>query len=225
MNVKDRRVMRIEEALKVFYRSINLARLDVETLPLKGALDRVTASDIAAPVDIPQFNLSAVDGYAVLASDTFGASPANPVILKIKEPRDGVYLSLRSGEAAYVSTGSPIPAGSDAVVMLEYTKKIEQDIIEVYKAVSPGEDVSWRGEDVRKGETVLREGVRLKPQDLGMLASMGFTSVNVYRRPVVGIISTGSELVPLGSERRFGRVIDVNSIILSAMTIDYGGEP
>jgi len=225
MDLKDRRVMRIEEALKVFYRSINLTKLSIETLPLKDALGRVLASDVAAPIDIPQFNLSAVDGYAVLANDTFGASPANPVIFKVKELRDGVDLSLKRGEAAYVSTGSPIPNGSDAVVMLEYAKKIGEGVIEVYKPVSPGEDVSWKGEDVKKGEIVLKEGMRLKPQDLGMLASMGFTSVNVYRRPIVGIISTGSELVPPGSERTFGRVIDVNSIILSAMTMDYGGEP
>ncbi|MGQ9542799.1 MAG: molybdopterin-binding protein [Candidatus Bathyarchaeia archaeon] len=224
MRINDRRVTRVEKASRIFYQSFSLARLGVETIPLNEALGRVVASDIMAPMDIPTSNLSAVDGYAVIARDTFGASPTNPVPLKLKFP-NMVDSGLKGGEAAYVATGSPIPRGSDAVVMVEYTREVEHGVIEVYRAVSPGEDVSWRGEDVKEGEVVLREGTRLRPQDLGMLAAMGSTSVNVYRKPIVGIISTGSELVPPGSGRINGKVVDVNILILSAMTIEYGGEP
>lgn len=220
-----RRVTSIEEATRLFYRSFSLTRLGTQFLSIGDSLGRVLATDVAATHDIPALDQSAVDGYAVSARDTFSASPTNPVLLRLKTRSLQVEQPLKSGEAASVCTGSSIPKGSDAVVMVEFTKKIGPDTIEVYRAVAPRENVSWRGEDVRKGEAILREGTRLRPQDLGMLAALGIRTVQVYKRPLVGILPTGSELVPLGSERQRGQVVDVNSIVLSAVVRESGGEP
>ncbi len=216
---------RIDEATRLFHGSIRLARLETETLPLQDCLGRILGKDVVAPRDVPDLDQSAVDGYAVSAKDTFGASQTNPALLRLKAPSQEPEPTIASGEAIYVHTGSPTPKGSDAVIMIEYTKKIEPETIEVYKPVSPGEDVSWRGEDVRSGEVILKEGTRLKPQDLGMLASLDINSVEVFKKPIVGILSTGSELVPPGSERKRGQAVEINSIILSAMVRECGGEP
>jgi molybdopterin molybdotransferase len=216
---------RVDEATRLFHESTKLTRPETEALPLQDSLGRVLGTDIIASHDIPDLDQSAVDGYAVRAKDTFSASQTNPILLRVKPPNQEFEPAITGGEAMYVHTGSPIPKGSDAVIMIEFTKEIESETIEVYKAVSPSEDVSWRGEDVRGGEVILKEGTRLQPQDLGMLASLGNSSVEVFRRPVVGILSTGGELVSLGSKRERGQVIEINSIILSGMVRECGGEP
>jgi molybdopterin molybdotransferase len=216
-------VTRIEEAARLFYESLQLTRRETDLLPIQDCMDSVLAFDLIATDDIPNADKSAVDGYALQARDTFSASSISPTLLGLRSKILGSQLIVGRGEAVYVHTGAPLPRGSDAVVMIEFTEKVGPDTIEVYKAVAPGEDVSWKGEDVRKGEVVLREGTRLRPQDLGMLAALGLPSVQVYRKPLVGIISTGSELVSLNSEKRLDRVVDVNSIILSAMVAGCGG--
>ncbi len=215
----------IEEAGRLFHESLQLTRRETDLLPIQDCIDRVLAFDSIATDDIPNVDQSAVDGYALQARDTFGASSASPILLGLRSKTTGSQLTLSSGETAYVHTGAPLPRGADAVVMIEFTERVGPDTVEVYKAVAPGEDVSWKGEDVRKGEVVLREGTRLRPQDLGMLAALGLSSIQVYRKPLVGIISTGSELAPLGGKKTLGQVIDVNSIILSAMAIECGGRP
>ncbi|MEM3018325.1 MAG: molybdopterin molybdotransferase MoeA [Candidatus Bathyarchaeia archaeon] len=219
------KVTAIEEAAKLFYGSLKLDRLQTEATTVENALGRVLAVDVVAPEDLPALDRSAVDGYAVIAQDTFGASPSNPVILRLASIDSKPDLHLRSGEAAYVDTGAPLPIGSDAVVMVEFTTKIGPDTIEVYKAVAPRDDVSWRGEDVKRGEIALKEGTRLEPQDLGMLVALGIGDVQVYKRPLVGVLSTGGELAPPGTDERPGRVTDVNSIVLSSMVKKYGGTP
>jgi len=218
-----KKVTAIEEATRLFHQSLRLTRLQTEVTPVEDSLGRVLAADIIAGDDLPAVDRSAVDGYAVIADETFSASPNNPVLLRLTSLDPTSDSPLKAGEAAYVHTGSPMPGCSDAVVMIEFTNKIGPETIEVYKAVAPGDDVSWRGEDVRKGEIVLKEGTKLEPQDLGMLAALGLRKIQVYKRPAVGILSTGSELVPPGSEKRLGQVTDVNSIILSAMVRKSGG--
>ncbi len=221
----SRKVTTIEEAARLFHQSLTLTRLQTEVTLVEDSLGRVLAVDIVAAEDLPAVDKSAVDGYAVIAGATFSASPNNPVLLRLTSLDPTSDSPLKAGEAAYVHTGSPMPRGSDAVVMIEFTNKIGPETIEVYKAVAPRDDVSWRGEDVRKGEIALKEGTKLEPQDLGMLAALDLSKIQVYKKPVVGILSTGSELVSLGSEKRRGQVTDVNSIILSAIVRKSGGEP
>ncbi|MFQ6086525.1 MAG: gephyrin-like molybdotransferase Glp, partial [Candidatus Bathyarchaeia archaeon] len=209
----------VDDALHLFLEEeLKPARLGVDCVPLSEALERVAAENIVAPSDLPSFDRSAMDGYAVRACDTFEASQFKPRLLKLTE-KD----SVDEGEAKQVWTGGMLPKGADAVVMLEHTRKVENGI-EVLAAVTPGENVSKRGEDVRKGEVVVKAGVRLLPQHLGLLAGLGITHINVARKPEVALLSTGNELVELGQKPEPGQVINVNQLILSAMCKQLGAE-
>lgn len=165
-----------------------------------------------------------MDGYAVVAEDTFGASQTNPAILKLVGSVQMGSLpgfDIRRGTAASIPTGGPMPKGANAVVMLEYTKRIG-DKVEVYASVPAGDNVSLSGEDVKEGEPVLRKGTRLKPQDLGILASLGMAAVKVRRHLQIGILSTGDELVDVGHAPGTGKIIDANRTILLAWARELG---
>jgi molybdopterin molybdotransferase len=221
---------RADEALKKFLEALSLKRLEAEELEVTKALDRVLAEDLLAPVDVPGFDRAAMDGYAVRASDTFGASQGNPIILKIVgsvEVGEFPGFEIRSGEAASIATGAPIPKGANAVVMVEYTRRLDGDLLEVWQTVTPYENVSRRGEDATKGEVLLKAGTRLRPPDLGMMVALGFTKVRVVRSPRVAILSTGSELTEPGSilEEGSPRIINIDKIILSAEVEELGGIP
>jgi molybdenum cofactor synthesis domain-containing protein len=169
-----------------------------------------------------------MDGYAVIAEDTYEASIFNPILLKIigknpigEEPK--VYLN--HGEAVEVSTGSPLPKNANAVILLEWTKKVSEDLIEVYHSVHPWENVTRIGDDLRKGEVVLKKGVKLLPQDIGVLKVLGLEKIKVFKKPKVALISTGDELVESIKDLKPFKVIDVNKPILTGMIIESGGEP
>jgi len=209
----------VDEALAVFLDALKLKRLKAVSVAVEGALGRVTATNILALTDLPPFDRSAVDGYAVRARDTFEASQFKPKTLRLTK-RD---LEGR-GEARRLWTGNPLPKGADAVVMLEHTKETK-DRIEVLVAVTPGENVSKRGEDIRKGETAIESGTRLQPQHLGLLAGLGITRVEVVEEPKVALLSTGGELVPLGQEPKPNQIIDSNKLTLSSLCYELGAEP
>ena len=200
----------------------------VERIPTAEALDRVLAEDIFAPHALPMFRRSTVDGYAVAAQDTFGASPGLPASLKVVgevpmgAPPPG---DIGVGEAMLIHTGGMLPDSADAVVMLEHTQPVGEQEIEVFRPVAPGENVIQVGEDIREGEPVLSRGQRLRPQDIGGLMALGITEVPVAHRPRVAIISTGDEVVPPETPLRLGQVRDVNTYTLSALTQRAGGLP
>lgn len=213
------KLTKVEDALKVFFSELKPKTLESETIPVPDSLQRALAKDIIAPIDFPSFDRSTVDGYAVRASDTFGASEFSPRVLRLTN-KD----RISSGEATRIWTGYPIPEGADATVMLEYARESEGKV-EILASVAPGTNVSKRGEDVKKSEVVLKKGLRIRPQDIGLLAALGYTKVKVVRRPRVGILSTGDELVELGSEVGKGKIIDVNRPITSSMIMELGGIP
>jgi molybdopterin molybdotransferase len=189
------------------------------TVRLRSALNRVLAEDVIAKDDVPRFDRSAMDGYAVRAKNTLEASLFAPKILKIT---DGEEVGEK--QAMHVWTGNPIPKGANAVVMLENTK-IGDDKIEVWVPVTPGENVSKRGEDVSKGEVAVKAGTRLKPQHLGLIAALGITEVRVADKPKIAILATGNELVEIGGEPQENKVLEVNRLILSSMCLELGSEP
>ncbi len=193
--------------------------LESEQIPTHTALRRVTAEDIQAKNDLPSFDRSAVDGYAVKAHDTFGASQFNPKTLKLTE-HEGVH----EDQAKQIWTGTPLPKGANAVVMLEHTKRT-RDKIEVGITVTPGGNVSKKGEDVQKGEVAIKKGTRLKPHHLGLLVALGETQVNVIKKPKVAILSTGNELVELGNKPKPNQIVETNRLILSSMCQELGAEP
>ncbi|HWQ17250.1 MAG TPA: gephyrin-like molybdotransferase Glp [Sulfolobales archaeon] len=184
---------------------------------LSEALGKYLAEDIVAGIDVPPFDRAVVDGYAVRSRDTFGASPRNPAILRLKGivsigSRVGEHEVLE-GEALEIQTGAPLPRGADAVVMYENTRRIDNQYVEIYAPVPPMGNVSRRGEDVKAGEKILSRGHRLQPWDLGVIASLGISRVKIYR-PMVSIICTGNELVEVEDFDRRGyeeRGVIVNS--------------
>ena len=193
------------------------------------ALNHALASDIKSPEDLPPFTRSTMDGFAVRAADTFGASETQPALFEVAgEVRMGCApdsISLKPGQAARIWTGGELPRGSDAVVMVEYTEAIDASTIEVSRAVSPQENTVLKGEDVKKDSVVLARGRRLRPQELGLLAGLGISGVPVYRQPVVAVISTGDELVPADSPPQRGKIRDINSTSLCALVKIAGGIP
>jgi molybdopterin molybdotransferase len=207
----------VDDALQSFLRQLKPERLDSEQVPLNEALGRVTAENIRAKYNLPPFDRSAVDGYALRAKDTFGASAFNTKTFKLTEDK------VRENEARTIWTGNPIPKGADAVVMLEYTRKSE-DKIEVEKAVTPGRNVSKRGEDVAEGDVAIESGTRLNPHHLGLLAALGETHVSVVRKPKVAILATGSELVELGQKLEPGKIVETNRLVFSSLCKELGAE-
>ncbi len=204
-----------------------------ETLPLQECAGRVLASDIPS-IDLPLFDNSSVDGFAVRASDLVGASTSRPRTLRvIADIPAGVAptIVLQSGEAARIMTGAPLPAGADAVVMAEDTDFTSRSAetpapvqVQALKGVAAGENVRRRGMDLNSGRTVLRSGHRLRPQDLGMLAMLDHPNACVFRRPRVALFSSGDELVPAGAELSPGKVRESNSHMLAALIDDLGCE-
>ncbi|GAB6158448.1 molybdopterin molybdotransferase MoeA [Desulfotomaculum varum] len=197
-------------------------------VPLLDGLNRILAQDITAREDVPGFDRSTMDGYAVRACDTFGASESLPAYLDVTgevlmgQAADG---TLEPGQAWLVPTGGMLPAGADAVVMVEYTEELDQHTIGVTKPVAPGDHVVRRGEDVAAGNLVLQAGHRLRPQDLGLLAAVGVARIPVMEPLRVGILSTGNELIPPTQPVAPGKVRDINSYTLYGQVAEAGGLP
>jgi molybdopterin molybdotransferase len=214
------------EARRLLDREVPLP--GVETVPLPAARDRVLARGIVAPHDLPEFDRAVVDGYAVRAADTFGASPGQPAYLTVVgEVLMGQAAAVTVGrcEAVRIATGGMIPAGADAVVMIEYTQTLADGMIEVTRPAAPGEHAVRRGDDVRAGELLVPQGRRLRPHDLGALAGLGFGTVEVFVRPCVALLPTGDEIVPVEATPGPGQVRDVNTTALAAAVEAAGGVP
>ncbi len=209
----------VDEALAIFLKQLKPEKPKAIQIPVQTALKRVLAENFIAETDLPPFDRSAVDGYAVRAEDTFEASQFNPKILKITKSD-----KIGEKEARPIWTGNPLPKGADAAIMLEHTKKLN-DKIETWIPVTPGKNVSKKGEDVRKGEVAVKAGTRLHPHHLGLLAALGATHVNVTEKPRVAILSTGNELVELGQKPKPDQIVGVNHLILSGMCLELGAEP
>jgi molybdopterin molybdotransferase len=199
-----------------------------ERIAVADALDRVLAETLFSPQDLPEFPRSTVDGYAVSAADTYGATPGLPAFLHLagEVPMgQAPALTIGVGEAALVHTGGMVPPGADAVVMIENTQRVGTDAIEVMAPVSEGQAVIQIGEDIRCGVQVLPAGRKLRAQDIGGLLALGITEIEVAARPRVGIVSTGDEVVPPDQSPQPGQVRDINSYTLAALTRRAGGEP
>ena len=217
-----------EEALARLQAAIPKSPLGTEEISTLEALNRVLAGDIHAPHPLPQFSRSTVDGYAVRAEDTFGASESLPAYLQIVgELRMGRApdLQISAGKAALIHTGGALPEGANAVVMVERTQETGTQEIEVFRAVAPGENVIPTGEDVNTGELVMSTGHRLRAQELGGLAALGFLQVVVARQPRIAILSTGDELVSPEAIPEPNQVRDINSIAVGALVARHGGIP
>ncbi|MGA8261184.1 MAG: molybdopterin biosynthesis protein [Arenicellales bacterium] len=221
----------IAEASARFQAHIAMGPLGTETVSLAGALNRILGQDVVAGVDVPGFDRTNVDGFAVHAADTAGATEDQPreLLLNDEVITPGVvpHEAVRPGAATVVATGGMIPRGADAVVMVEDTDIMEADgrqSLRVRRPVAPGAFISFAGTDIGRGETVLHAGQRLSSREIGVLAAIGLNEVRVYRRPRVAIISTGDEIVPPGMPMAEGGVYDSNQAIVAAAVEELGGE-
>ncbi len=199
-----------------------------ELLDTLSALGRVTAAEITAPHPLPAFPRSTMDGYAVRAADTFGASESIPAYLSVRgEIAMGAEaaLSLESGQAAGIHTGGMLPGNADAVIPLEQAERLPTDEIEIFRSAAPGENVIAVGEDVQKGQIVIPAGTLLRPAEIGGCMALGITQVQVAARPRVGILSSGDEVVSPEQMPAPGQVRDVNSYSLASLVSQAGGEP
>jgi len=218
-------VITIAEAQRLIAEKFGQLRMPEEQVLLEGALARVLARDCVATEFVPDFNRSTVDGYAVRAQDVFGCSDSIPALLmQIGEAHMGEHttLTIHSGECVYVPTGAEIPAGADCVITLEDTEPLGDGTIAVYKPVSPGTNLIFRGDDVKPGDLVLPAGRRLNVADIGALAALGQTSVSVRQAPRIAVISTGDEIVASGEPLPMGKIRDVNAPMLLALAQEAG---
>ncbi len=203
---------RLEEATRIFMEKARFEP-EPEVIPVEEAHRRKLVEDVSSPLDLPGFRRSAMDGYAVVASDTHGASDTSPKTLRLVGSSDigeTIVKSISEGECMKILTGAPVPEGADAVVKVEDTDQLEEGFIEVYSPVVSGRNVAEKDEDVKQGTLIFKAGRILSLMDISLLISMGITEVNVYRRPRVAVVSTGNELVPASQKLGIGQVYDSN---------------
>ena len=199
--------------------------IKIEERQILDALDFVLAEKVVSSIAVPDFDRSVVDGYAVIASDTQGANDSIPTFLKIvgeSKMGEPCEIEIKSGECVYIPTGSMIPKNSNACVMIENTESITDDKVAIYEAVADGKSVVRRGDDIKEGAVVFDAGRKLSSSDIAFLSSIGVYRVKVYKKWDITIISTGDELVDEKSEYRFGKIRDINTNLLSALSIKYG---
>jgi molybdenum cofactor synthesis domain-containing protein len=213
----------LSDALKKLLSHIKLN--SIEEIDVAESLNRILADDIISDFDIPPFDRSAMDGYALIAEDSFKASPKNPKKIKLVgtiEIGEDAKFTITKGEGARISTGAPIPKGADAVIKIEDTE-FENDLISLYQSLPPGKNISRKGEDIKKGTQVLSMGIDLKAEHIALLSSLGFNSVKVREKPRISIFSSGDELLEPGDTLQPGRIYNSNTPMISALVNLYGG--
>ncbi len=204
-----------EEARELFLNAFQPLSC-TETLPIEDCDGRILACGITAAINVPNYRRAAMDGFAVRASDTLGAGSGSPVILNLGK-------RIEKGTCVRVHTGSPMPEGADAVMMIEDTV-LHDGKVEVFSQIHPLKNVGEIGEDIQKGDIILKEGHRLRPCDIAVLASLGIGSIAVFRKPLVAVIPTGEELVPRGKEIKEGENYETNGLMASLYVRRWGGD-
>jgi molybdopterin molybdotransferase len=213
---------------EVFHIIDDFSVVGEETVLMEDVLGRVLSTDLTAPEDLPDFFKSTMDGYAVQTRNTFGATESMPALLEITgevSMGEAKKINVESGQAVKIPTGGMLPKGADGVVMVEYCSLLDKKTLEVSRAISPLENTIQPGDDFKRGEVILPAGKRLRPQDLGVLAGLGFSEVPVFQKPKVAILSTGDEMVPVSQTPEPGQVRDINRYTLSALCRNMGAVP
>ena len=209
----------VEDAQHAFLSNLNLQPTPRTTIHTTEAFNRVLAEDVMAKTDLPRFDRAAVDGYVVRAEDTFGATQYKPCIFQFTKED-----ALTQNQTKQVWTGNPLPRNASAVAMLEDTETAKAKL-EVWTPLTPGENISKRGEDILEGQIAIQAGTRLKPHHLGLVAALGETHVKVHEKPKVAIIATGNELAELGTRLQENQIYDTNRLVLSGLCLENGAEP
>ncbi|MFW6040219.1 MAG: gephyrin-like molybdotransferase Glp [Thermoplasmatota archaeon] len=215
-----------DQALSTIMKEVDEVK-ETENVPLTVSRGRVLGENVKSSIFVPPFDRAAMDGFAVKAENTYGAGKFDPIEMRCIEnvhAGETPDKKLKKGQCAQIATGAPIPEGANAVVKVEVTEK-EGDTVIIYEPVHPQENISPKGEDIKEGDTVLERGKYLTPARIGALAAIGKKEVDVYKKPQIGIIPTGDEVVPLENELKPGQIYDVNSYTLSTIVEQNGGVP
>lgn len=209
----------VDEALKKWFNVLKITKPEAKLILLDKALNRVLAEDIIAEENLPRFDRSAVDGYALTAEATLGASQFKPIFFKLVESD-----VISPNQVKQVWTGNPLPKGANAIVMIENTRK-DNDTIKVEVQLAPGDNVVKKGEDVKKDERIITAGTRLNPYHLGLLAAFGKSQVSVTKKPRVAVLATGNELAPVDGKPAVNQIYESNRTLISAMCLELDAEP
>lgn len=200
--------------------------IGTEEVSLIDAVDRITSKDYHASVNLPEFNRSTVDGYAVISMDVIGATESMPSFLEcISEISMGenTNLILNKGQAVYVPTGGMVPEGADGMVMIEYVQKLDDKTLLIYKTIAPGENITMVGDDLQIGDLIVSMGKKVTAYDIGLFASMGIGKVEVFKKPRFAIISTGDEIIDIDQVQKLGQIREINGYALAALIKQLGG--
>jgi len=220
-----RKLTSVEVALEKFLSSVNF-KPKIEIIPLKNASSRVLAKDVVSKIEIPTFDKASMDGYAIKSSNTKNAAKNNPVFLKVMGKMfagDKKKNSIKSNEVIATATGSSLPDGADAVIMIEDVIQ-NNDKIKITKKIKKHSNLALRGEEIRKNQLILKLGTWLTPQDVGLIASIGLSQIPVFKRPSVGILATGSELAEPGTKLKDGKIFESNRIVITELVKQMGGK-
>jgi len=217
----------IEQFWKIVEKKLGIKPNKKEMINFKESINSILAQDIKATENLPAFDRSTVDGYAVKSQDIQGVSQSLPTYLnligsiKMGEKAD---LEIEDGQAAYIPTGAMLPKGADCVVMVEQTENISDHMVEIYQTAGVGENIIKKGEEIKKGEVILKKGHRIRPRDMGIFAGLGITEFAVYKKSSVAIISTGDELVEPEEKMKFGEIRDINTYTISYLLSEINAE-
>lgn len=217
----------IQEAKSLMNEYFSDLTITNERVNIEKCQNRVLAKDIYSTINVPEFNRSTVDGYAILTKDSHGSSPSIPAMLNIVgKVTMGQYIDkvIKSGQAMYVPTGGMIPKGADGVIMIEDVELMDDTSLLAYKPISNGENLILKGEDIKSQDLALKKGTKLNPDHIGVLAALGISEIEVYKKIKFYIISTGDEIIGIDEELTIGKVRDINSYTLGAMIEGIGGQ-
>ncbi|MGE5188287.1 MAG: gephyrin-like molybdotransferase Glp [Betaproteobacteria bacterium] len=212
------KLTRTDKALEKWFNTLKISKPKTELVMLQEALGRVLSEDLVAPEDVPRFDKSAMDGYAVRSADLMGTTQFKPTILKLTE-----NVEVNKNQAKQIWTGNPIPKGADAVIMLENTQQRAGEV-EVWSQLAPGANVSKSGEDIKKNTVAVKAGTRINPYHIGLAAAFGHTQIEVAKKPKIAIITTGNELAEVGTERLEYQIFNSNQTMIAAMSRELGAE-
>ncbi|MDX9916997.1 MAG: molybdopterin molybdotransferase MoeA [Gudongella sp.] len=221
------KVESVDRAREIILNEFSALELSIEEVCIDESLGRTLGEDLISLENVPDFNRSTVDGYAIVAEDSYGATDSVPSLLTIKgEVRMGeeAAIEINSGDTVYVPTGAMVPKGATAVVMIEHTEKMSDDTLLLHKPLGKGENLILRGEDTKKGDVVLKRGTLMTAQAVGVMASLGISKVKVFKKPRVYIISTGDEVIEIDKNPGMGEIRDINSYALAALIKNLGGD-
>lgn len=219
-------VISVDEVKKILSSNFKNLKIETEKVNILDCEERVLSKDIISQINVPEFNRSTVDGYAIKSKESHGCSECMPTFLDIigeVNMGESVNVDIKNGQCMYVPTGGMLPKSSDSVIMIEHVEKLDEFTIAIHKPISDGENVVYKGDDIKKDQIVLKKGKKLNSQDIGVLAALGINEIQVYKPIKFTVISTGDEIIDLDEKLEFGKIRDINGYVICSLIKKLGG--